>query len=141
MKRFLAFCVAAATTFCSLAQTPQPPEIAARNYILIDLNSQQVLAEREADVQADPASLTKLMTAYLVFDAIRDKKLTLEQTLPVSQRAWAERKGGGSLMFIDTTMTPTRRRPAQGHDRAKRQRRLGGAGRSRGRLARCLRRR
>jgi D-alanyl-D-alanine carboxypeptidase (penicillin-binding protein 5/6) len=106
MKRFLAFCVAAATTFCSLAQTPQPPEIAARNYILYDLNSQQVLAEREADVQADPASLTKLMTAYLVFAAIRDKKLTLEQTLPVSQRAWAERKGGGSLMFIDTTMTP-----------------------------------
>jgi D-alanyl-D-alanine carboxypeptidase (penicillin-binding protein 5/6) len=106
MKRFLAFCVAAATTVCSLAQTPQPPEIAARNYILYDLNSQQVLAEREADVQADPASLTKLMTAYLVFAAIRDKKLTLEQTLPVSQRAWAERKGGGSLMFIDTTMTP-----------------------------------
>ena len=106
MKRFLAFCVAAATTVCSLAQTPQPPEIAARNYILYDLNSQQVLAEREADAQTDPASLTKLMTAYLVFAAIRDKKLTLEQTLPVSQRAWAERKGGGSRMFIDTTMTP-----------------------------------
>lgn len=106
MKRFLAFCLAAATTFCAMAQAPQPPEIAARNYILFDLNSQQVLAEREADVQSDPASLTKLMTAYLVFAALRDKKLTLEQTLPVSQRAWAERKGGGSLMFIDTTMTP-----------------------------------
>jgi D-alanyl-D-alanine carboxypeptidase (penicillin-binding protein 5/6) len=106
MKRFLAFCVAAATTLCSLAQTPQPPEIAARQYILLDLNSQQVLAEREADVQADPASLTKLMTAYLVFAAIRDKKFTLEQTLPVSPRAWEERKGGGSLMFIDTTMAP-----------------------------------
>ena len=106
MKRFLAFCVAATTTFCALAQAPQPPEVAARNYILFDLNSQQVLAEREADAQTDPASLTKLMTAYLVFAALRDKKLTLEQTLPVSQRAWAERKGGGSLMFIDTTMTP-----------------------------------
>ncbi len=106
MKRFLAFCVAAATAFCAYAQTPQPPEIAARSYILFDLNSQQVLAERDADRQADPASLTKLMTAYLVFAAIRDKKLSLEQTLPVSQRAWAERKGGGSLMFIDTTMTP-----------------------------------
>ena len=106
MKRFLAFCVAAATTFCALAQAPQPPEVAARNYILVDLNSQQVLAEREADAQTDPASLTKLMTAYLVFSAIRDKKLSLDQTLPVSQRAWAERKGGGSLMFIDTTMTP-----------------------------------
>jgi D-alanyl-D-alanine carboxypeptidase (penicillin-binding protein 5/6) len=106
MKRFLAFCVAAAATFSTFAQAPLPPEIAARHYILLDLNSRQVLAEREADVQADPASLTKLMTAYLVFAAIRDKKLSLEQTLPVSQRAWAERKGGGSLMFIDTTMTP-----------------------------------
>jgi D-alanyl-D-alanine carboxypeptidase (penicillin-binding protein 5/6) len=106
MKRFLAFCLAAATALSTFAQAPQPPEIAARHYILLDLNSQQVLAEREADAQSDPASLTKLMTAYLVFAAIRDKKLNLEQTLPVSQRAWAERKGGGSLMFIDTTMTP-----------------------------------
>jgi serine-type D-Ala-D-Ala carboxypeptidase (penicillin-binding protein 5/6) len=106
MKRFLAFCLASATALSTFAQAPQPPEIAARNYILFDLNSQQVLAERAADMQADPASLTKLMTAYLVFAAIRDKKLSLEQTLPVSQRAWAERKGGGSLMFIDTTMTP-----------------------------------
>ena len=89
------------------AQVPQPPEVAARQYVLIDLASSQVLGEREADVQADPASLTKLMTAYLVFDAIKARKLTLEQTVSVSQRAWSERKGGGSLMFIDTTMKPT----------------------------------
>jgi serine-type D-Ala-D-Ala carboxypeptidase (penicillin-binding protein 5/6) len=89
------------------AQAPQPPEVAARQYILLDLTSNQVLAERDADSQADPASLTKLMTAYVVFNAIRDKKLALEQTVAVSKRAWAERVGGGSLMFIDTTMTPT----------------------------------
>lgn len=88
------------------AQLPQPPEIAARQYLLVDLNSKQVLAERDADAQAEPASLTKLMTAYLVFNAIKDGKLALEQTLPVSERAWAQRKGGGSLMFIDTTMSP-----------------------------------
>ncbi len=88
------------------AQLPQPPEVAARQYLLIDLASNQVLAERDADTQADPASLTKLMTAYLVFNALRDKKLALDQTLPVSERAWAERKGGGSLMFIDPKMTP-----------------------------------
>ena len=46
------------------------------------------------------------MTAYVVFTALRDKKIALEQTLPVSKRAWEERKGGGSLMFIDPTMTP-----------------------------------
>ncbi|HSI56299.1 MAG TPA: D-alanyl-D-alanine carboxypeptidase family protein [Ideonella sp.] len=89
------------------AQTPQPPEIAAKGYLLIDMTSRQVLAERNADAPAEPASLTKLMTAYLVFGALRDKKLSLEQRLPVSERAWSERKGGGSLMFIDTTMTPT----------------------------------
>jgi serine-type D-Ala-D-Ala carboxypeptidase (penicillin-binding protein 5/6) len=106
MNRLLTLCLALICALPTFAQTPQPPEIAARNYVLVDLSSQQVLAEREADAPSDPASLTKLMTAYLVFGAIRDKKLTLEQTLPVSQRAWSERKGGGSLMFIDTTMTP-----------------------------------
>jgi serine-type D-Ala-D-Ala carboxypeptidase (penicillin-binding protein 5/6) len=109
MKSLIAFvltCTLTAFTATAFAQAPQPPEIAARQYILIDLASNQVLAERDADSQADPASLTKLMTAYLVFNAIRDKKLTLEQPLTVSKRAWAERVGGGSLMFIDTTMTP-----------------------------------
>ena len=109
MKLFIALVLTfplAAFTATAFAQAPQPPEIAARQYILVDLASNQVLAERDADSQADPASLTKLMTAYLVFNAIRDKKLTLEQTLTVSKRAWSERVGGGSLMFIDTTMTP-----------------------------------
>jgi D-alanyl-D-alanine carboxypeptidase (penicillin-binding protein 5/6) len=109
MNRLFALVVAhvlAVASFSSHAQLPQPPEIAARQYVLLDLSSQQILAERDADVQADPASLTKLMTAYLTFQALRDNKLTLEQTLPVSLRAWDERKGGGSLMFIDTTMNP-----------------------------------
>jgi len=105
MKSLLVFLLAAFIGAAS-AQAPQPPEIAARQYILLDVTSNQVLAEREADAPADPASLTKLMTAYLVFNAIRDKKLSLEQTLPISKRAWGERKFGGSLMFIDTTMTP-----------------------------------
>jgi serine-type D-Ala-D-Ala carboxypeptidase (penicillin-binding protein 5/6) len=89
-----------------LAQAPLPPEVAAKSYLLMDMTSNQVLAEREADTSADPASLTKLMTAYVVFTALKDKKIALEQTLPVSKRAWEERKGGGSLMFIDTKMTP-----------------------------------
>ena len=106
MKRFLALLLFLACSGFAAAQAPQPPEVAAKSFFVIDLTSDKVLAERDADAPADPASLTKLMTAYLVFSAIRDKKFTLEQTLPVSMRAWAERKGGGSLMFIDTTMTP-----------------------------------
>ena len=107
MKFLSAFLLSLVLATAVRAQVPQPPEVAARQYILIDLASSQVLGEREADVQADPASLTKLMTAYLVFDAIKTRKLTLEQTVSVSQRAWSERKGGGSLMFIDTTMKPS----------------------------------
>jgi D-alanyl-D-alanine carboxypeptidase (penicillin-binding protein 5/6) len=107
MKRLFALVLSLALAGPVFAQAPQPPEIGAKSYLLFDLTSNQTLAEREADAPADPASLTKLMTAYLAFAAIHDKKLSLTQTLPVSMRAWAERKGGGSLMFIDTTMTPT----------------------------------
>jgi D-alanyl-D-alanine carboxypeptidase (penicillin-binding protein 5/6) len=89
------------------AQALPAPEIAGREYLLVDMNADQVLAEHDADAPADPASLTKLMTAYLVFVALHDHKMTLDQRLPVSLRAWAERKGGGSLMFIDPKMTPT----------------------------------
>ena len=110
MNRLFAFAVAAATllsTSLVLAQAVQPPEIAARQYILLDLTTGQTLAERDADTATDPASLTKLMTAYIVFGALRDKKLTLEQPVAVSVRAWNERKGDPSLMFIDTTMRPS----------------------------------
>ena len=100
----LSFAFAASSAF---AQALQPPEVAAKSFLVLDLTSNQTLAERDADASADPASLTKLMSLYVVFTAIHDKKLTLEQKLPVSKRAWDERKAGGSLMFIDTTMTPT----------------------------------
>ena len=107
MKRLFALVLSFALAGASLAQAPLPPEVAAKSYLLLDLTSNQTLAERDADAPSDPASLTKLMSAYLVFTAIRDKKLALEQKLSVSKRAWDERKGGASLMFIDTTMTPT----------------------------------
>ena len=90
------FCV-----FNAGAQAPQPPEIAARAYLLIDLTAQQVLAELDADKPIEPASLTKLMSAYLVFDALKSKKITLQQTFGVSERAW---KMPGSRMFIDPKM-------------------------------------
>ena len=89
------FCLAAA------AQAPQPPEIAARSYLLLDVTANQMLAARDIDVPVEPASLTKLMTAYLVFDALRSKKIDVKQTLPVSTRAW---KMPGSRMFIDPSM-------------------------------------
>ena len=86
--------------FAQLA-APVPPEIAARNYLLFDVTTGQVLAAKDVDAPVEQASLTKLMTAYVVFDALRAKKVSLEQTLPVSERAW---KMPGSRMFIDPKM-------------------------------------
>ena len=85
----------------AMAQAVQPPEVAGRAYLLYDVTASQVLAAKDPDMPVEPASLTKLMTAYLVFDALRSKKLSLTQTLPVSERAW---KMPGSRMFIDPKM-------------------------------------
>ncbi len=85
----------------ALAQAPQPPEIAARSYLLLDVTSGQTLAAKDVDSPVEQASLTKLMTAYLVFDALKSKKIDLQQTFGVSERAW---KMPGSRMFIDPKM-------------------------------------
>jgi len=107
MKRLLTLFVLAAGAGVACGEALPAPEIAAREYFLVDMNADQVLAERGADTSADPASLTKLMTAYAAFVALREHKLALDQKVTVSARALAERKGGGALMFIDATSAPT----------------------------------
>ena len=89
------------SAFTAFAQAPQPPEMAARSYLLLDVTANQILAAKDIDAPLEPASLTKLMTEYLVFDALKAKKIDLKQTLPVSERAW---KMPGSRMFIDPKM-------------------------------------
>jgi serine-type D-Ala-D-Ala carboxypeptidase (penicillin-binding protein 5/6) len=89
------FCLVAA------AQVPQPPEIAARNYILVDVSANQVLAAKDVDSPVEPTALTKLMATYLVFQALQAKKIDLKQTLPVSERA---SRMPGSRMFIEPKM-------------------------------------
>ena len=83
------------------AQGIQGPEVAARAYLLLDVTANQVLVEKDADQPVEPASLTKLMTAYIVFDALRAKRISLDQTFGVSERAW---KMPGSRMFIEPRM-------------------------------------
>ena len=83
------------------AQMPVAPEVAAKSYLLVDVTANQILASKNIDAPIEPASLTKLMTAYLVFDALKAKKIDLKQTLPVRNSAW---KMPGSRMFIDPTM-------------------------------------
>jgi serine-type D-Ala-D-Ala carboxypeptidase (penicillin-binding protein 5/6) len=80
------------------------PTLAAKAFVLRDANTGSLLAASNPDMPVEPASLTKVMTAYLTFEAVKQKRLALTQTLPVSQKAW---KVEGSKMFIDTTMTVT----------------------------------
>ncbi|HSH90220.1 MAG TPA: D-alanyl-D-alanine carboxypeptidase family protein [Ramlibacter sp.] len=101
MRSMAAFLFAFVLAVTAFAQAPQPPEIAARSFLVFDVTANQMLGARDIDVPVEPASLTKLMSAYIVFDALRAKKIDLKQALPVSKRAW---KMPGSRMFIDPSM-------------------------------------
>ena len=97
MVRCIAFLALLVATVAHAA-APAAPRVLGKSWMLGDLTSGQILLAERADERIEPASLTKLMTAYLVFAALRDKKLTLEQQLPVSAKAW---RAAGSRMFID----------------------------------------
>ena len=79
-------------------QIPPPPPLAVKAYVLKDFNSNMIVAEQNGSGKVEPASLTKLMTAYVVFSALQNGHLQLSQTLPVSEKAW---KIEGSKMFIE----------------------------------------
>ncbi|HEU4351850.1 MAG TPA: D-alanyl-D-alanine carboxypeptidase family protein [Burkholderiales bacterium] len=80
------------------AAAPQPPSIIGKSWVLGDLSSGQVLAAQKAEERFEPASLTKMMTAYVVFAALRDRKLALDQQVKVSERAW---KTPGARMYLE----------------------------------------
>jgi len=92
---FLAISASGLTAFAQ-GVTPLPP-VTARNWLLFDLQSQQIIASKGADERIEPASLTKLMTGYVVFSALKQQQISLEQKLPVSTKAW---KMPGSRMFL-----------------------------------------
>ncbi len=81
-----------------LPPVPAAPSVAARSHILMDYHSGTVLAENAADERMDPASITKLMTAYAVFSELRKGEMKLDDMVTVSERAW---RTGGSRMFIE----------------------------------------
>jgi len=78
-------------------QLPVPPTLAAKSWLLLEMGSGQLLTAEKPDERIEPASLTKLMTAYLTFAALRQKTIALDTPVTVSQKAW---KTGGSKMFI-----------------------------------------
>ena len=102
--RFLAALLFSLMSLSAVAQSVQPPALAAKAWLLLDYGANQVLAAQNADERVEPASLTKLMTAYLTFSAFKANTLSRDQVIPVSERAW---KMGGSRMFIEPRHTVT----------------------------------
>jgi serine-type D-Ala-D-Ala carboxypeptidase (penicillin-binding protein 5/6) len=91
------------STAFAAAPIPKPPAIDARAYVLMDYQSGRVLAADKADLQQEPASITKLMTAYIVFVALREKRLSLDEEVLVSENAWRTggSASGGSTTFLE----------------------------------------
>ncbi|MBU1189101.1 MAG: D-alanyl-D-alanine carboxypeptidase [Gammaproteobacteria bacterium] len=77
---------------------PDPPRLSASSYLLQDFNSATVLVQHNADARVEPASITKVMTAYVVFHELQAGKLALDDLVTVSEKAWRK---GGSKMFIE----------------------------------------
>lgn len=86
------------SAYAGNAQVAPPPNLAVKAYLLKDFNSDHVIASYNSNMRVEPASLTKIMTAYLSFKALKNGHLSLTQTLPVSELAW---KVEGSKMFIE----------------------------------------
>ena len=84
--------------------TPAAPSLGANSYILVDFNSGHVLVESNPDMPVEPASITKVMTSYVVFTELAGGNINLTDTVTVSETAW---RTGGSRMFIEPSMQPT----------------------------------
>lgn len=99
-KLFTALAASLIVISAAHAQSVPPPSIAAKSWTLLDASSGQIIAAQDQNARIEPASLTKIMTAYVTFGALRDKKLTLDQMVNVSVRAWKV-DASSSKMFID----------------------------------------
>lgn len=95
----LALCMLlfAAAGAAAAVPIPKPPSLDARGYLLLDHASGRVLAEQKADERMEPASITKMMTAYAVFKALAEKRLALNEPVTISERAW---RAEGSRTFV-----------------------------------------
>jgi D-alanyl-D-alanine carboxypeptidase (penicillin-binding protein 5/6) len=115
-RNFFATLVLSACVSLAHAQTPVPnkpapnagprpvpaaPQLGAKSYLLMDFNSERILVEKNPDMAIEPASITKLMTSYVVFKELAEGNITLEEMAPVSEKAW---RTGGSRMFIEPDM-------------------------------------
>ena len=80
------------------AQVPSAPELGATSYVLLDFHSGETIADRQPTLKVEPASITKLMTSYVVFRELEKGQLSLEDKVLISEKAW---RTGGSRMFVE----------------------------------------
>ena len=99
-KMFAALATSVMLMTAAIAQTLPAPTIAARSWLLLDATSGQVIAAQDPSARIEPASLVKIMTAYVTFQALKDKKIDINQMVNVSVRAWKV-DASSSKMFID----------------------------------------
>lgn len=109
MPNLLRHLTAAILLFSATATSAHAIETKATSAIMIDMDTGALLLDKNADTPMPPASMSKLMTLYMVFERLRDGRLSLEDRLPVSERAWrlGGAKTGGSTMFLEPRMRPT----------------------------------
>lgn len=102
MQRLVWLALIIFSVFSTAAQAaipvPAAPKLGADSWILLDYNSDQVLAEHDADKRIEPASITKVMSSYVVYEALRDGLISMDDQVEVSEKAW---RMGGSRMFIE----------------------------------------
>ncbi|HEX9706443.1 MAG TPA: D-alanyl-D-alanine carboxypeptidase family protein, partial [Steroidobacteraceae bacterium] len=100
MRTLPAFFLFLASTTAGGAATPvpPPPALEATSWVLVDQQSGQTLVAHRANDRVEPASITKLMTAYAVFHALKDGKLKLDTEVPISEHAW---RSEGSRTYLD----------------------------------------
>ncbi|GAA3536581.1 D-alanyl-D-alanine carboxypeptidase family protein [Zobellella aerophila] len=112
VKSLSSFIAAAFVSFAAHAQTapplapeiqavPEAPAIAAKSYVLMDYSSGQLLVANNADERLPPASLTKMMTSYILGQALKDGKVKREDMVTISEAAWAQNFPGSSVMFLE----------------------------------------
>jgi len=97
-SRIVLILIAALFAHGAGAQVPAAPEIGATSYVLMDFHSGELVAEKAPDLSVEPASITKLMTAYIAFGELAAGRLALDDQVQVSEKAW---RTGGSRMFIE----------------------------------------
>lgn len=99
MRYLISILLLSLVTTVTQAEPPPIPELGAEGYLLVDYDSGALLAAANAESRLEPASLTKIMTAYVVFSELAEGNIALDDLVLISEKAW---RTGGSKMFIDS---------------------------------------